>query len=94
MEKFAVLGVLVFAALPATSNYRLNSYGFGSGGTAKSSTATYSLEGISGELSGQSASTATASTKPGFVESQQANVPKLVSIDNNGGQYYNKLHFV
>ncbi|MDB5171005.1 MAG: hypothetical protein JWO35_699, partial [Candidatus Saccharibacteria bacterium] len=42
----------------------------------------------------QSASTATASTKPGFVESQQANVPKLVSIDNNGGQYYNKLHFV
>lgn len=94
MEKFAAIGVLLFAALPATTNYKLNSYGFGSGGTSKSSTATYSLEGISGELSGQSASTANASIKPGFIQSEQANVPKLASIDNNSGQYYNKLHFV
>lgn len=96
MEKLAVLGVLVFAALPATTNYRLNSYGFGSGGTAKSSTATYSLEGISGELSGnpQTATGGLYGSKPGFIETQQANVPKLASLDNNGGIYYNKLHFV
>ncbi len=96
MEKLAVLGVLIFAALPATTNYRLNSYGFGSGGTAKSSTATYSLEGITGGLNGkpQTASGSLYGTKPGFIETQQANVPKLVSIDNNGGLYYNKLHFV
>ena len=88
------LGLVLFGALPSTTNYRLNSYGFGSGGTANSSTATYSLEGTAGELSGQSASTVNAQAKPGYIQSQQANVPQLASIDNNGGQYYNKLHFV
>lgn len=85
---------LVFAALPATTNYQLNSYGFGSGGTGGSSTANYSIEGISGETGGQTASTATYNAKPGFVETQQANVPKLSSFSNGGGRYYNKLHFV
>ncbi len=89
-----LVGVALFAVLPATSNYQLQSYGFGSGGTAKSQTATYSLEGTAGELSGQSSSTSNTTVKPGFIQAQQANVPKLASIDNNGGLYYNKLHFV
>jgi hypothetical protein len=88
------LSLTLFGVLPSTSNYRLNSYGFGSGGTANSSTATYSLEGSTGQLSGAPASTANAQTKPGYIQTQQANVPKLVSLDNNGGQYYNKLHFI
>lgn len=88
------VGLSLFAALPATSNYKLQSYGFGSGGTGSSSTATYSLEGTAGELSGQTGSTANAAAKPGFIQTEQANVPKLASLDNNGGQYYNKLHFV
>jgi hypothetical protein len=90
----ASFGIVFFGALPSTTNYKLNSYGFGSGGTAGSSTATYSLEGTTGELSGAPSSTATATSKPGYIETQQANVPKLASLDNNGGQYYNKLHFV
>jgi len=94
MEKLALLAVALFAALPATSNYRLNSYGFGSGGTANSHTTTYSLEGTVGELSGSSSGTTNNSAKPGFIQTQQAHVPKLASIDNNGGLYYNKLHFV
>lgn len=89
---FLLLGV--FAALPATTNYKLNSYGFGSGGVVNSQTATYSLEGTTGELSGNTGSTANSTNKPGYVETQQANVPKLASLDNNGGLYYNKLHFV
>jgi hypothetical protein len=88
------LGFLFFAALPATSTYQLNSYGFGSGGTANSSTATYSLEGTTGEVSGAKSSTATYSVKPGFIETEQAHTPKLASIDNGSGSYYNKLHFV
>ncbi len=89
-------GVLafVFAALPQTTNYQLNSYGFGSGGTVSSQTATYSLEGTTGELSGSAGSTANTTSKPGYTETLQANVPKLTSLDNNGGEYYNKLHFV
>jgi hypothetical protein len=94
MKSLEFLGVIFFAVLPATSNYRLNSYGFGSGGTASSKTSTYSLEGTVGELSGKSGSTTNATSKPGFIETQQANVPKLASLDNNGGIYYNKLHFV
>jgi hypothetical protein len=82
-----------FGALPSTTNYQLNSYGFGSGGTANSSTSNYSLEGISGELSGQTGTTSTYNLKPGYTETQQANVPKIGVFDNGSGRYYNKLHF-
>ncbi len=94
MKRAFLLGMVMFAALPATSNYKLNSYGFGSGGTANSSTGTYSLEGISGEFSGQSTSTVTQSSGSGYIVNQQANVPKLLMSDNGSGQYYNKIHFV
>jgi hypothetical protein len=92
--KLGILGLLFFAALPATTNYQLNSYGFGTGGTANSSTTTYSLEGITGEVSGTKSSTTTYSVKPGFIETEQANAPKLSALDNGSGVYYNKLHFV
>lgn len=92
--KWVTAGILFFAALPATPNYQLNSFGFGSGGTANSTTSTYALEGTSGELSGQTASTATYSVKPGFNQTQQANVPKVAAFDNGSGVFYNKLRFV
>lgn len=91
-----LIGMSLLATLPATSNYQLNSYGFGSGGTGGSGTATYSLEGQSGDLSAPD-STASGSqykTKPGFIQTQQANVPKIASLDNGSGLYYNKLNFV
>lgn len=90
------LGLSLFGVtnLPATNTYKLNSYGFGSGGTANSSTNTYSLEGSSGELSGRRATNGgTTQTNPGYIETQQANLPKLAAFDNNGNVYYNKLHF-
>ena len=92
--KFLLSLPFFLGALPATTNYELNSYGFGSGGTAGSSTATYSLEGVSGEASGQTSTTANYAAKPGFVESQQANVPKISAFNNGSSRYYNKLHFV
>jgi hypothetical protein len=82
----------VLAALPSTTNYQLNSYGFGSGGTANSGTSNYSLEGITGEVSGQTANTSNYQTKPGFNETQQANVPKVTLT--NPSNYYDKLKFV
>jgi hypothetical protein len=92
----AVLAILLvpatLSALPATTNYQLNSYGFGSGGTANSATSNYSLEGITGEVSGQTSTTTNYSTKPGFVESQQANVPKVTLT--NPSNYYDKLKLV
>jgi hypothetical protein len=88
-----MLGGGFFAALPATSNYKLNSYGFGSGGGSQA-TSNYAVEGITGDASGLPASTITYTAKPGFVQAQQANVPKLSAFDNNGGTYSDKLHFV
>ena len=94
MQKFLLGGLItLFGALPATTNYQLNSYGFGSGGTANSTTTTYALEGTSGELNGLPSSTTNNSSKPGYIQTQQANVPKLSALDNNSGIYYNKLHF-
>lgn len=88
----AILAPTALAALPSTSNYQLNSYGFGSGGTANSGTANYSLEGITGEISGQTATTSNYATKPGFIETQQANVPTVTL--SNPSNYYDKLLFV
>jgi hypothetical protein len=84
-------GLLFFGALPSTTTYQLNSYGFGSGGTANSTTGNYALEGISGEISSQTDSTNTYSLKPGFVETQQANVPTVTL--SNPSNFYDKLHF-
>lgn len=92
--KSLIILPFIFGTLPATTNYELNSFGFGSGGTANSGTATYSLEGISGEVGGQTATTSNYTAKPGFIETQQANVPKISAFDNGSGRYYNKLHFV
>jgi hypothetical protein len=86
--------VTLFAALPATTNYLLNSYGFGTGGAANATTSTYALEGTTGEVSGQTAATATYNLKPSFIHTEQAHVPKLSALNNNSGMYYNKLHFV
>lgn len=83
---------LIFAVLPSTNTYQLNSYGFGSGGTANSNTGSYSLEGISGEVSSQADSTSTYTLKPGFIETQQANVPTVTFT--NPSSYYDKLNFV
>lgn len=89
---FLFSGLSLFAAFPATSAYQLNSYGFGSGGAANSTTSTYALEGIGGEVSGQTATTSTYNLKPGFIETQQAYVPKITL--SNPASYYDKLKFV
>jgi hypothetical protein len=84
---------LFFAALPAGTSYQLNSYSFGTS-AANASGTTYSLEGRAGDLSSSPVSGTTYTTKAGSVQSEQANVPKILTLDNNSGQYYNKLHFV
>lgn len=87
-----IAGGLFFALLPSTTNYQLNSYGFGSGGTGNSSTSNYSLEGLTGEATSQADSTSVYQLKPGYTQTQQANVPKVTVT--NPSNYYDKLHFV
>ncbi len=82
------LSVMILAALPASGNYQLNSYGFGTGGTAGTSSSNYSINGIAGDTAG---STSSSNFKIGGGETyaKQANVP-TVAIANNA-QWYNKL---
>ena len=84
----AVLSAVMLAALPASGNYQLNSYGFGTGGTAGTSSANYSINGIAGDMAGSAAS---ANFKIGGGETfaKQADAP-TVTIANNA-QWYNKL---
>lgn len=82
----------VFAAMPSTSTYQLNSYGFGSGGTANSTTSTYALEGTTGEINGAPSTTSNYSGNPGYIQTQQSNVPKVTL--SNPSSYYDKLKFV
>ena len=93
LNKLLGISLVLFAAFPATTTYQLNSYGFGSGGTANSTTSTYSIEGISGEIGGQTSTTSTYTLRPGFNETQQAHAPKILVFNNGSGAYYNKLHF-
>jgi hypothetical protein len=47
----------LIAGLPASTNYALDSYGVGSGGTADSTSTNYGLNGITGEQAGSGSST-------------------------------------
>jgi hypothetical protein len=89
------LALMATTTVPHTTTYQLNSYGFGSGGTANSHTTTYALAGQTGDLNGQTSTDgSTTKTEPGYTQTLQANVPKLSDLDNDGGIYYNELHFV
>lgn len=90
---FTPIVMLFFLVLPASTNYQLKDYGFGTGGTDKSSSADYSLEAITGELSGNQSSSADYKVGPGMVFTGQANVPAAPTFDNPGG-YYNKLRII
>ncbi len=84
---------LVISALPASNNYKINNFGFGSGGVGNSSSANYGANGITGESSGADGFSANFKGKSGEINTQQANVPDAPTFDNTAN-YYNKLHFV
>lgn len=81
---------LVFAALPAGTTYKLESYGVGSGGVANSVSSNYGLEGTVGEISGTQMSGTTYKAGTGLVTTQLTNVPNAPTLDNVDN-YYNKL---
>ncbi len=83
-----IFGGLFIGVMPTSVNYSLNSYGFGSGGTAGSSSANYSLNATSGEQTG-TASSANYSLGAGEKYTKQANVPTITLVNN--ARWYNKL---
>lgn len=86
-------GMVFFAAMPSTSTYKLNSYGFSSGSGSGTST-NYQLNGQAGSTSSRQLTSTNYKIDTAFAGTRQANVPTMSAVDNNSGQYYNKLHFV
>lgn len=85
------LSVVLFAALPASSNYKLNNYSVGPGGTNSASSSTYKTQGNVGEQANGSTSGTTYTSKNGAVQAEQLNVPPAPTLDTGSNTYYNKL---
>lgn len=76
----------VFAG-PSNSSYELKEYGFGNGGTEGSSNDDYSLNGIVGEVNGDTAGNGTFDLGSGLIFTHMANVPPAPSFTNPGNSY-------
>lgn len=75
-----------FAALPSSTNYKIQSYSFGGGGTRNSTSTNYSLFGISGDITGKTSST-TYTARNGLNYMLQVNVPTAPTVSNPGTTY-------
>lgn len=87
---FSTVSFVFLLVMPASTNYQLDNYGFGSGGVGNATSSNYALDGITGEVSGGKLSSATYSAEPGLIYTNQANVPVAPTF-TNPASYYNKL---
>lgn len=79
--------------MPASTSYKLDDYGFGSGGTGSASSSHYKMDAITGEISGQEMSSSSYKAGSGLIFINQANVP-IAPAFSNPGNYYNKLQII
>lgn len=86
------VGFFLFV-FPASTNYQLESYGFGGGGEENMTSTDYGMNAISGEQSEDQLSGTNYNLGPGLVFTEQANVPQAPTF-TNPSNYYNKLHLV
>ncbi len=82
----------LFATTPASTNFTLKDYDFGTGGVTSSSSS-YNLNGTVGTQIGDSSANGITVLKPGEKPTQNANVPLAPTLTNPSGSY-NKLHLV
>lgn len=94
MKKSFLLPIFVFLfAFPASTNYELNSFGFGAGGETTGTSTNYAGEFVIGETSETSLSGSNYDAWPGLLFTQFANTPTAPTVTNDSN-YYNKLKVV
>ncbi len=86
------MGLAIVAAFPSSSNYILNTYSVGPGGTSDSTSTTYHGQGSAGEQATGASNGSTLTSKNGSIETEQINVPGTPTLSNGSGTYYNKLN--
>jgi hypothetical protein len=85
--------ITALAAMPTSTNYQLNNYNYGSGGTSSSNSTNYSLNATTGEASNLESTSTNYKTRSGNNNVQQASVPTAPTF-TNPASYYNKLRFI
>lgn len=101
MRRLAIVALLIlfiyitartaWAALPSSTNYKLQDYGFGSGGTATASSSHYTINGTAGEVEFGRPGSASYQAGGGLTYENMSNVPGAPTLSTGGGTYYNKL---
>jgi hypothetical protein len=82
-----------YAAMPSSTNYKLQDFTFGSGGADNATSTNYKLHGVAGEVEfGQSSST-NYKAGLGLTFMEMANLPPAPTF-TNPDNYYNKLKIV
>ncbi len=79
--------------MPASTNYQLHDFGFGSGGSGVTDSSNYSMNAIVGETSAGNLEGSTYDLGPGLQFTRQSNTPAAPSFSNSGS-YYNRLDFI
>lgn len=90
---FAPAGMLLMFAFPASTNYQLKDFGFGTGGVSNATSGSYAIDGVSGEQSAGNLDGTTYDLGSGLLFTNQANVPPAPTF-TNPSNYYNKLKIV
>jgi len=80
-----------FAAFPASGSYKLQDYGFGSGGTATSSSTHYTTNATAGEVEFGRPGIGNYQLGGGLTYENMSNVPGAPTLSTGGGTFYNKL---
>jgi hypothetical protein len=93
VRKSVFAGFAFLFVFPASTNYRLDGYGFGGGGEENMTSTNYAIDGITGEQSEDQLQGTNYDLGPGLLLVQQANVPPAPTF-TNPSNYYNKLKIV
>lgn len=91
MQAGWTLCIAFLFVLPASTNYRLKGYGFGSGGEENMTSGGYAVDGLTGEAGAGKLTGSSYGIGAGLMFEQQANVPPAPTFSNDTGSLYNKL---
>ena len=83
-------GFFLIFAFPASTDYQLKDFGFGTGGVSNATSTDYALDAVSGEQSAGNLDGTTYDLGSGLLFTNQANVPPAPAL-TNPSNYYNKL---
>ena len=85
--------LLFFAVAPNSTNYTLQNYNVGNGGSGTGSSSNYQVNGVAGQQSGTTTTSATTKESSGVIGAETSNVPPAPAF-TNPANYYDKLNIV